>query len=304
MSWIIMEHLTGERRGQLMARRDVRLDAAQLESLRHIVDEVLAGKPLQYVLGETEFYGLRLKVSPEVLIPRPETEELVNWVLSDERKRQITFSDAGRGEPDVPTTILDIGTGSGCIAIALARHLPAFPGKGGATDGRREVAGPACEVSIGAYNVAVWACDVSNDALQLARENAALNDAAVRFEQVDILDAAAGERFPEFDVIVSNPPYVTRSEMDAMAPHVLEHEPHLALFVENNDPLLFYRKIAAFARQRLCPGGRLYVEINEALGRETCDLFNENGLCQVELRKDIHGKDRMIKAVKSSDGPF
>lgn len=268
MSWIILEHLTGERRGRLMVRGDLRLNGTQQNSLKQIVEEIRAGKPLQYVLGETEFYGLHLKVNPSVLIPRPETEELVDLIIRDRFQPGYGQEQETTGRP---VTILDIGTGSGCIAIALARHLPASM---------------------------VWACDISDNALSLARENAQLNHVAVRFEQVDILSAEARKVLPECDVLVSNPPYVTRAEMEAMAPHVLEYEPHLALFVENNDSLLFYREIVAFAMQRLHPKGQLYLEINEALGEETCELLQKTGLHHVELRKDLHGKDRMIKAVR------
>lgn len=263
MAWIAAEHVTGCERGRLMTGEQ--LPEAQTDRLREVLEGLLAGRPLQYLLGETEFFGLKLKVNPSVLIPRQETEELVDWIIKTRLDRDLPSGSEKAG-------YLDIGTGSGCIAIALKKQLP---------------------------DAGVWACDVSEGALQLAGENARRNSTAVSFKQADILDAETWHDFPSFDVIVSNPPYVTTAEKELMTSNVVDHEPHLALFVENDDPLLFYRQIAAFARRKLRSGGLLFFEINESYGAETCELLRKAGFQNIELRKDLNGKDRMIKAGNS-----
>jgi len=213
-------------------------------------------EPIQYIIGDTEFYGLEFKVNPSVLIPRPETEELVAWIIDGHKKKQ-------------QISILDIGTGSGCIAVTLAKHL---------------------------VNANVYALDVSLEALSLAKENALTNDVNVEFIEADILDWDYGDL--QFDVIVSNPPYVRELEKEAMSANVLDHEPHLALFVKDDDALLFYRTITKVANKILKPNGQLYFEINESLGKDTYDLLSNSGYSAVELKKDLFQKDRMIKAIK------
>ncbi|MEZ4796442.1 MAG: peptide chain release factor N(5)-glutamine methyltransferase [Flavobacteriaceae bacterium] len=211
-------------------------------------------EPIQYIIGDTEFYGLVFKVNASVLIPRPETEELVDWIILDCKGKQNI-------------NILDIGTGSGCIAISLAKNLP---------------------------NTKVFALDVSKDAIKTAKQNAIDNDVEVGFIEADILDYDFGDM--QFDVVVSNPPYVREMEKEAMSANVLNHEPHLALFVKDDDALLFYRKINEHSKKILKPNGQLYFEINENLGQKTKELLVSNGFSDVELKKDIFGKDRMIKA--------
>jgi release factor glutamine methyltransferase len=211
--------------------------------------------PIQYVLGETEFYGMKFNVSPGVLIPRPETEELVDLIIKETRNSEIS--------------IIDIGTGSGCIAISLARHLP-----------------KAC----------VTALDVSDVALQIAQTNAELNQVEIEFIESDILKQVSLEN--DWDVIVSNPPYVLFSEKGKMHNNVLAHEPHSALFVPDNDPLLFYRKIAQLAHKHLTKNGKLYFEINEVLGDETVEMLKLSGFEDVNLFKDVFGKNRMVSAAK------
>jgi len=214
--------------------------------------------PIQYIIGETEFYGLPFKVNENVLIPRPETEELVEWIINDVDSK--------------PTSILDIGTGSGCIAIALAKKLSSSN---------------------------ISALDVSEDALKIAKHNAELNTVDVQFIKANILTKPSWNlesQALEFDVIVSNPPYVRQQEKQQMKPNVLDNEPHLALFVEDDNPLVFYQSITEFAKQNLKKEGTLYFEINEHLGQEMCDLLKENSFKDIELKKDIYGKDRMIKA--------
>lgn len=209
--------------------------------------------PIQYILGETEFYALHFKVGPGVLIPRPETEELVDLIIKQAPKGEIS--------------ILDIGTGSGCIAVSLAKFLP---------------------------HAKVTAFDISQDALTIASQNAAQNGVEVSFVEKDILTTDALHQ--NFDIIVSNPPYVLNIEKQKMQPNVLEHEPHTALFVPDEDPLLFYRKITQLAQNHLNPNGKLYFEINEALGNETVHLLESLGFKNVMLKKDFFGKDRVVVA--------
>lgn len=227
----------------------------QLLQLYQILDRLKQREPLQYILGETQFYGLTFKVDTHTLIPRPETEELVRWIVEDYDEKA--------------PAILDIGTGSGCIAISLAHALP---------------------------KANVSACDISTKALKRAGQNTALNTVAVRLEHIDILHA---QTLPStYDVMVSNPPYVRALEKEKMADNVLKYEPELALFVSDSDPLVFYRKIAALATQYLAPKGRLYLEINEYLGKEMIALLQSFAFENIELRKDMFGKDRMICAQK------
>lgn len=211
-------------------------------------------EPIQYIIGDTEFYGLVFKVNSSVLIPRPETEELVDWIILDCKGKQNI-------------NILDIGTGSGCIAISLAKNLP---------------------------NAKVFALDVCKDAIKTAKQNAIDNDVEVEFIEADILDYDFDDM--QFDVVVSNPPYVREMEKEAMSANVLNHEPHLALFVKDDDALLFYRKINEHSKKILKPNGQLYFEINENLGEKTKELLVSNSFSDIELKKDVFGKDRMIKA--------
>lgn len=228
-------------------------------------------RPIQYILGETEFYGMAFRVNPDVLIPRPETEELVDWVL---QTVQAEPHKSGRieAEPENVTkslSVLDIGTGSGCIAICMAARLG---------------------------QSVVTAIDISSRALAVARANAKLNGVDVNFYCADILNDTQSIPNKPFDIVVSNPPYVRNSERLLMMPNVLEYEPHLALFVDDSDPLRFYKAIANRAPTMLKTGGRVFCEINEALGNETRCLFERSGFTRVELRKDLNGKDRMITA--------
>lgn len=218
-----------------------------------IVEQLLEEIPIQYLLGTTSFFGLDLEVNTNVLIPRPETEELVSWILENQSKNVK------------PLSILDIGTGSGCIAIALAKNLP---------------------------NSEVTALDVSELALKTAKRNADHNAASVAFLQKNILETDNLE--DTFDIIVSNPPYVRNLEKAEIKKNVLDHEPYVALFVDDNDALVFYKKIAVLAQKNLNKNGELYFEINQYLGKEMIDLLEELGFKDIELRKDIYGNDRML----------
>lgn len=221
------------------------------------VKDLKRGRPIQYILGKAWFYGMEFIVTNDVLIPRPETEELVRCVVEDANRHNESFS------------IIDIGTGSGCIAVTLKKLLP------------------RCHV---------YAFDVSGEALAVARQNAEKHGCEIHFIQGDLLDESARAKLPSCSVIVSNPPYVKRSESAAMHKNVLEHEPHVALFVPDDDALVFYSAIAAAGKEKLKPGGTVYVEINEALGLETCILFQKAGYTDVVLKQDMQGKDRIVVA--------
>ncbi|MBL7473684.1 peptide chain release factor N(5)-glutamine methyltransferase [Robertkochia sediminum] len=260
---VMITEVLGYKPFEMSLRRSEVLESEDLLCLQQVVERLLAHEPLQYILGRAWFGGMHLQVNKHTLIPRQETEELVAWIT---------------GDGVVPgAAILDIGTGSGCIAIALAKAFE---------------------------KVNIDAVDVSTEALKVARENAREQGAEVRFLQKDILEVASladlrdREDDPSYEVIVSNPPYVRNLEKEEIAPHVLDHEPGSALFVSDDDPLIFYRKIASLAYANLLKGGRLYFEINQYLGPETEALLRETGFTEVELRKDLLGNFRMIKAVK------
>lgn len=236
--------------------------------------------PIQYIIGTTEFYGLPLIVNKNVLIPRPETEELVAWIIEEVKSRKLKVESEKlitNDKSQTPTTnnkqqttslnIIDIGTGSGCIAIALAKNLP---------------------------HAKVFALDVSQKALNIAKENAELNKVNIQFLKEDILKLK--KLSVKFDIIVSNPPYVRELEKEEINKNVLENEPHIALFVKDENALVFYDKIADIAKNNLKPKGELYFEINQYLGKETATLLKEKGFKNIELKKDIFGNNRMLKA--------
>ena len=241
------------------------MNSTQLQQFEKALQRLLQQEPIQYVLGDTEFFGYPFQVNQHTLIPRPETEELVAWIIEDMKNKNQANSQQKPLKSTI--TILDIGTGSGCIPISLAKELP---------------------------QAKVSSIDVSEEALQVARKNSALNKVAVNFIQQDILKA---ENLQEkYDVIVSNPPYVRELEKEQMHQNVLDFEPELALFVQNDDPLIFYRKIAQLAKNALIENGKLYFEINEYLPEEMVSLLEEIGYQNIELKKDIFGKFRMCKA--------
>jgi len=259
ITFMLLEHYMRIRNIDVLVDRPIAETTAQPDWLS-IISRLNDNEPVQHIIGSTEFCGLEFRVSSSVLIPRPETEELVRMVTRD------------YAEPDKNISILDIGTGSGCIAIVLARFLP---------------------------HVSVHAWDVSEEALEVARENARQLIADVQFAKQDMLNVT----FPipgnviQFDCLVSNPPYVTYSEQENMRPNVLRFEPHEALFVEDSDPLLFYKAIADFGKHHLKTDGKCYVEINEHFGAETKKVFEEREYSKVEILRDIHGKDRFVRAI-------
>ena len=251
-NWV-MDHVTGKSRIDRMLVKHEELSIMQLEQLQTIQQQLSTHRPIQYVLGEAWFCGMKFTVNEHTLIPRPETEELVEWIWK---------------ENAAPKNLLDIGTGSGCIPIALNKKLP---------------------------NTEITSLDISQEALKIAGQNAGSLNAAIHLIQLDFLNEDNWNSLPQFDIIVSNPPYIRLAEKENMNRNVLDFEPGLALFVPDQDPLVFYRKIAAFASKHLNKKGAIYLEINEALGKEVSELYETEGY-RVELRKDVSGRNRMVKA--------
>lgn len=258
--FILIESYYGIKRFQLAMDTNLGLEnnEAILSALKLLKQE----KPIQYILGHTEFYGLPFKANKHVLIPRPETEELISWIIENT-------------DVNEKLKILDIGTGSGCIAVSLAKNLP------------------KCEIV---------ALDISANAIKVAEGNAQLNNVEITFVKSDILNVSdiSNELInKQFDIIVSNPPYVREREKEHMKPNVLDNEPHIALFVKDNNPLQFYEAIVNFAENNLTSKGLLYFEINEYLGDKMIFLLQRNDFQEIELKQDIFKKDRMIKGIKS-----
>lgn len=256
--FLLIEHLLKLKRIDIALEPHKELTAIEERFLLYGLEKLQQEIPIQYVTGKTEFFGLPFNVDESVLIPRPETEELVEWILKEIKDKRQKTKDL---------TVIDIGTGSGCIAIALAKNLP---------------------------HSKVVGLDVSQEALNIAKQNATLNKIDVQFIRQDILDSTTLSQ--KFDVIVSNPPYVRILEKQEIKKNVLDNEPHLALFVDDNNPLLFYDKITDFAKENLKPNGLLFFEINQYLGNETIALLKNKGFKNIELRKDIFENDRMICA--------
>lgn len=256
LSFLLLEHLYALSRTDILSGKPIANSTGREALLEQYIGRLNESEPIQYILGETEFYGYRFEVNPSVLIPRPETEELVHLILAE-----------NKDEPSL--SILDIGTGSGCIAISLKKELA---------------------------NASVSALDVSEKALTTAKKNADLNNAEIFFIQKDILSPS--NELPRTSIVVSNPPYVTKSEKALMKQNVLAHEPSLALFVEDHDPLIFYRTIAQKAKHSLFPEGKIYFEINEQFGNETAAMLEETGFRNIRIIQDLQGKDRMIRAQK------
>ncbi|WP_091371363.1 peptide chain release factor N(5)-glutamine methyltransferase [Mucilaginibacter mallensis] len=262
LTLMIISEITGSSKAMIKAFPEQEITLPQSEELNNILIRLQTGEPIQYILGHTEFYGLTFKVNPSVLIPRPETEELVAWVLNSKVKNQKSKV----------ATILDIGTGSGCIAISLKKNLP---------------------------EAKVSAIDISTDALQTAKQNSELNEVNINFIQVDILNINPEIEIPKSEIIISNPPYVTLHDKTQMHTNVTDFEPHTALFVPEKDPLIFYKAIANFAMENLIPNGLLFFEINENLGKETVEILESKGFKNIELRKDMSGRDRMVRASRT-----
>jgi release factor glutamine methyltransferase len=258
LGMIAIAEIAGISSAKIKAFPELELPAEHSEAINQILTKLKTGEPIQYILGHTEFYGLPFKVNPSVLIPRPETEELVEWILSSVGISKLAVRN-----------ILDIGTGSGCIAVTLKKHL---------------------------NETQVVAIDISAKALQTAKENAELNGVIVDFIEADILNPKSEIEIPKSEIIVSNPPYVTLHDKTQMHTNVTDFEPHTALFVPENDPLIFYKVIADFASTHLEKDGLLFFEINENYGEQIVELLNSKYFINIQLRKDMSGRDRMLKA--------
>ena len=256
LSFIILEKILEYSKTEILIKKSEKLNDNNVKEIRSILSRLKQNEPIQYILGETEFYNLKFKLTSEVLIPRPETEELVDWIIKD----NVTH------HPKLE--IIDIGTGSGCIAISLAKNLK---------------------------YANITALDNFCPVLEKAEENALLNNTEIEFVKHNILDDKTLNK--KFDIVVSNPPYIKDSEKLLMSNNVLDFEPKRALFVPDNDPLIFYKAIVNFCHFNLNQKGILYLEINEALGEETKNLLFENKFINIEIRKDINNKPRMIKAI-------
>ncbi|MDD4192590.1 MAG: peptide chain release factor N(5)-glutamine methyltransferase [Mangrovibacterium sp.] len=237
----------------LLTKREERLSSGDRHFLSGVIKRLKEQEPIQYILGEAEFFGLPFFVTPDVLIPRPETEELVDWVL--------------KSNANPAPVIIDMGTGSGCIGISLKKNLP---------------------------GASVTGCDLSENALRVARRNAKRHQTDIDFIRQDLFNPRLPHSFPRADTLVSNPPYVTEKEKKQMEKNVIHFEPHSALFVPDHDPLKFYRALISFGKRCLKDGGRQFWEINEAYSRECFSLLKDHGFNNIELRRDIHGKERMI----------
>lgn len=252
----VMENLTGSKKAERMLYKNADITSKEEVLLRQYTERLLQHEPVQYILNESWFCGLRFYVDKNVLVPRPETEELVEWVVSN-----CKF-------PVDQLRILDIGSGSGCISVSLKRRI------------RR---------------AEVWGCDVSDAALAVAKKNAESLGTDVNFVQLDFLDSTTWQLLPSFDIIISNPPYIPAKDKKDMQPNVLLHEPATALFVPDNDPLVFYKAIAEFGKTHLNNAGSLFTEIHESLGERTLEIFKSAGY-KSELKKDMQQKDRMIRS--------
>jgi release factor glutamine methyltransferase len=254
--YLILEEKQQLKRIDLALNPDLIFSNEEIQLWNSILEQLQKEIPIQYLLGKTSFYGLEFEVNPAVLIPRPETEELVEWIIQSQKSEVRSQN----------VKILDIGTGSGCIAISLAKNI---------------------------VNAEVFAIDVSKKALATAKKNGEINQVKVTFLEKNILETDDLEQ--QFDIIVSNPPYVRELEKQEIKKNVLDNEPHLALFVADNDALIFYRKIAELAQKNLSPKGQLFFEINQYLGIEMLILLEKMDFQSIELRQDIYGNDRMIK---------
>jgi len=257
MLYLVVDSVLGLSRADIISEKPALLDSVKQNKLNEVIARINRQEPIQYILEEAHFYGRKFKVTPAVLIPRPETELLVEEAL-----KEIN--------PFTPGTLLDIGTGSGCIAVTLAKELP---------------------------EKKIVATDISEAALKIAKENATHLNAFVEFQKGNILTESISPQ--KLEMIVSNPPYIAHSESEAMKKNVVDHEPHLALFVDDHNPLLFYNEIAQKGYSALLPDGKVIVEINERFGKEVSRTFNQAGFKNVRIIKDLQGKDRIVSAIKS-----
>ena len=258
IAYILLEYILGIEKSDILASKEINISHLKREELEEAIDRINQGEPVQYITGRTFFMDLTFKVNPSVLIPRPETEELVDFIIKENNTKK-------------DLQVMDMGTGSGCIAVSLSHYLK---------------------------NATVMAVDISKSALYVAAENAAINHTKVKFINEDILNFSETNTY-KLDIIVSNPPYVRYSEQKEMRKNVLEYEPKLALFVDDKEALIYYEKIALFSSRHLREGGLLYLEINEMLSVETAKLVESFGFKNIEIKNDLFGKPRFIRCSKS-----
>jgi release factor glutamine methyltransferase len=271
---LLIEHITSLSKNERLSRNEYEITPEQELAFKDDLQRLLKHEPIQYLMNKSWFYGLELFVDPSVLIPRPETEELVEWVINDIKASGLdvfTRDMAGADKTNL-LKILDVGTGSGCIALALKKAMP---------------------------KAEIWGCDMSEEALNVARRNGSALDIRVDFQGLNFLDPEQQRQLPTVNILVSNPPYIPIKDKQLMDRNVVEHEPHLALFVPNDDPLVFYRALAKFGMHRLYENGSIYMEIHEDLGNQVTDLFKEQGYFSVVVKKDMQGKNRMVKVKKT-----
>lgn len=270
---MVMEQITSFSIAERIVEKEKILPQEQLFLVDQYLQRLLQHEPVQYILGSAHFYGMNLFVDGSVLIPRPETEELVDWIVKDVKAsgKNVFENNDLQSDETTQLKILDMGTGSGCIALALKQAIP---------------------------KAEVWGCDVSDEALNIARRNGSALNIRVDFQGVNFLEEAQQKSLPTVDIIVSNPPYIPNSEQEKMKPNVLQYEPHQALFVPEEDVLIFYKAICQFSKKRLYENGSIYLEIHEDQGQQVIDLFRMEGYTSVELKKDMQGKDRMVKVQK------
>jgi len=273
ISDLAIEHITGLSKAQRVSKKQEEISKERAAQLQRDLERLKRHEPIQYVMNKAWFYGMELYVDKNVLIPRPETEELVQWIAEDIKLsgKDVFVRGVRQADETTQLKILDVGTGSGCIALALKKAMP---------------------------KAEVWGCDVSEEALNVARRNGSSLDIRVDFQGLNFLEEAQQKLLPTVDIIVSNPPYVPLKDKGQMHANVVDHEPHTALFVPDNDALIFYKAISRFGKKRLYENGSIYMEIHEELGQHVVHLFKESGYAQVELRKDMQGKDRLIRAKK------
>jgi release factor glutamine methyltransferase len=271
---LLIEHITSLSKNERLSRNEYEITPEQELAFRDDLQRLLKHEPIQYLMNKSWFYGLELFVDPSVLIPRPETEELVEWVINDIKASglDVFARDMAGADKTNLLKILDVGTGSGCIALALKKAMP---------------------------KAEIWGCDMSEEALNVARRNGSALDLRVDFQGLNFLDPEQQRQLPTVNILVSNPPYIPIKDKQLMDRNVVEHEPHLALFVPNDDPLVFYRALAKFGMHRLYENGSIYMEIHEDLGNQVTDLFKEQGYFSVVVKKDMQGKNRMVKVKKT-----
>jgi release factor glutamine methyltransferase len=266
---LLLEHLTGLSRNEIASRKEEAPIALVASTMESYISRLQAHEPIQYIMNKAWFYGLELFIDSSVLIPRPETEELTDWVVKDVKQSGLDVFSRNplRADETSRLKILDVCTGSGCIALALKKAIPLAE---------------------------VWGCDISEAALNIARRNGSELDIRVDFQGMNFLDPAQQKLLPSVDIVVCNPPYVPLKDRQSMQANVLQFEPHVALFVPDEDPLVFYKALAYYGSHRLHDKGCIYMEIHESLAAGVMSIFTND--YEVELRKDMQGKERMVKA--------